>query len=64
MASQLRNGLLVHSLVEHSGDEVVPQGMQMKRRREPQFLEDLPQVLGKCVQVNRLPLGVGEQVGG
>ena len=63
MACQLRHSLLVHPLVEHSGNKVVPQGMQMKRRGEPQFTEKFPQVLGKGVRVNRLPLGIGEQVG-
>ena len=63
MACQLRNGLLVHSLVEHGGDEIVAQGMQMKRRGETQFLEELPQALGKSIGMHRLPLGVGEQVG-
>ena len=63
MACQLRNGLFVHPLVEHSGDEVVAQGVQMKRRGEAQFTENLSQALGKGVRVNRLSLGVGEQVG-
>ena len=31
MARQLRNGLFVHPLMEHGGDKVVAQGMQMKR---------------------------------
>ena len=63
MACQLRNGLLVHSLVEHGGDEVMAQGMQMKRRGEAQFTENLSQALGKGIGMNWLPLGVGEQVG-
>ena len=37
--------------------------MQMKRRGEAQFLEELPQALGKSIGMHRLPLGVGEQVG-
>lgn len=63
MPCQLRNGVFVHSLVEHGGNKVVPQGMQMKRRGEPQFTENLSQALSKGVWVNRLSLGIGEQVG-
>ena len=63
MPCQLRNCLLVHPLVEHGGDEIVPQGMQMKRRGESQFTENLSQALGKGIGMNWLPLGVGEQVG-
>ena len=58
MPCQLRNGLFVHSLVEHSGDEVVAQGVQMKRRGEAQFTENLSQALGKGVRVNRLSLAM------
>ena len=63
MARQLRHSLLVHPFMEHGGDEVVAQGVQMKRRGEAQFTENLSQALGKGVRVNRLPLGIGEQVG-
>ena len=63
MARQLRHSLLVHPLVEHGGDEVVAQGVQMKRRGEAQFTENLSQALGKGVRVNRISLGVGEQIG-
>ena len=37
--------------------------MQMERRGEAQFLKEFPQALGEGVWMNRLPLGVGEQIG-
>ena len=42
MACQLRDSLLVHPFMEHGGDEIVAQGMQMERRGEAQFLEKFP----------------------
>ena len=62
MACQLRNGLLVHSLVKHGGDEIVAKGVEVEGVREIIFLEDLAQVFCESVRVDGVPFLVDEEI--
>ena len=63
MACQLRNGLLVHSLVKHGGDEIVAKGVEVEGVREIIFLEDLAQVFCESVRVDGVPFSLTKRYG-
>ncbi len=62
MACHLGHSLLVHSLVEHGGDKIVPQGVEVEVVREAVLLKDQAQMFCERVRMDELALLVDEQV--